>query len=53
VRLLLCNAAAGLSDLEEAWVVASLYREDKLNPERRVMPSDGSEPMGIAGGNSA
>ena len=31
VRLLLCNAAAGLSDLEEAWVVASLYREDKLS----------------------
>ena len=31
VRLLLCNAAAGLSDLEEAWVVASLYREDKLD----------------------
>jgi len=31
VRLLLCNAAAGLSDLEEAWIVASLYREDKLD----------------------
>jgi ParB-like chromosome segregation protein Spo0J len=31
VRLLLCNAAAGLSDLEEAWVVASLYRDDKLS----------------------
>lgn len=31
VRLLLCNAAAGLSELEEAWVVRSLYREDKLD----------------------
>ena len=31
VRLLLCNAQAGLSDLEEAWVVRSLYREDKLD----------------------
>jgi ParB-like chromosome segregation protein Spo0J len=30
VRLLLCNAAAGLSDLEEAWVVRSLYRDEKL-----------------------
>lgn len=31
VRLLHCNRAAGLSELEEAWVVRSLYREDKLN----------------------
>lgn len=31
VRLLRCNAATGLSDLEEAWVVRSLYREDKLD----------------------
>jgi ParB-like chromosome segregation protein Spo0J len=31
VRLLLCNAASGLSDLEVAWVVRSLYREDKLD----------------------
>lgn len=30
VRLLLCNAASGLSDLEVAWVVRSLYREDHL-----------------------
>jgi ParB-like chromosome segregation protein Spo0J len=30
VRLLLCNEASGLSDLEVAWVVRSLYREDKL-----------------------
>jgi len=29
-RLLKCNVAAGLSDLEEAWVVRSMYREDKL-----------------------
>jgi ParB-like chromosome segregation protein Spo0J len=31
VRLLLCNAVAGLSDIEEAWVIRSLYREDQLN----------------------
>jgi ParB-like chromosome segregation protein Spo0J len=31
VRLLLCNAVSGLSDLEVAWVVRSLYREDKLD----------------------
>jgi len=31
VRLLRCNANAGLSDLEEAWLVRSLYRDDKLN----------------------
>ncbi|MHB8874341.1 MAG: ParB/RepB/Spo0J family partition protein [Myxococcaceae bacterium] len=30
VRLLRCNAGAGLSDLEEAWLVKSLYREDQL-----------------------
>ena len=31
VRLLLCNRAGGLSELEEAWLVKSLYRDDKLN----------------------
>jgi ParB-like chromosome segregation protein Spo0J len=31
VRLLLCNATTGLSELEEAWVVRSLYRDDKLD----------------------
>jgi ParB-like chromosome segregation protein Spo0J len=31
VRLLLCNATAGLSDLEVAWVVRALYREDKVD----------------------
>jgi ParB-like nuclease family protein/KorB-like protein with beta-barrel domain len=30
VRLLRCNAGAGLSELEEAWLVRSLYREDEL-----------------------
>jgi len=30
VRLLRCNAALGLSELEEAWVVRSLYRDDEL-----------------------
>jgi ParB/RepB/Spo0J family partition protein len=31
VRLLRCNATSGLSDLEEAWLVRSLYREDELH----------------------
>ena len=31
VRLWRCNAAAGLSEIEEAWLVRSLYREDKLS----------------------
>lgn len=31
VRLMLCNVGLGLSALEEAWVVRSLYREDKLD----------------------
>ncbi len=31
VRLLCCNASAGLAELEEAWLVRSLYREDHLN----------------------
>ena len=30
VRLLRCNAVAGLSELEEGWLVRSLYREDLL-----------------------
>jgi ParB-like chromosome segregation protein Spo0J len=34
VRLLLCNATAGLSDLEVAWVVRALYREDKIDQPR-------------------
>ena len=31
VRLLQCNTASGLSDLEVAWVVRSLYREEHLD----------------------
>lgn len=31
LRLLWCNAASGLSELEVAWVVRSLYREDDLS----------------------
>jgi len=30
VRLLCCNASTGLAELEEAWLVRSLYREDRL-----------------------
>ena len=31
VRLLRCNEGAGLSELEEAWLVRSLYRDDALS----------------------
>jgi hypothetical protein len=31
VRLLCCNAGSGLGELEEAWLVRSLYREDRLS----------------------
>jgi ParB-like chromosome segregation protein Spo0J len=31
VRLLCCNASSSLADLEEAWLVRSLYREDQLS----------------------
>jgi ParB-like chromosome segregation protein Spo0J len=31
VRLLCCNTGTGLADLEEAWLVRSLYRDDRLN----------------------
>lgn len=31
VRLLLCNQASVLSELEEAWLVRSLYREDRMS----------------------
>jgi ParB-like nuclease domain len=34
VRLLLCNASSGLSELEVAWVVRALYREDQLGQPR-------------------
>lgn len=31
VRLLCCNAGTGLAEIEEAWLVRSLYREDRLS----------------------
>jgi hypothetical protein len=31
VRLLCCNAGSGLGELEEAWLVRSLYRDDRLS----------------------
>lgn len=37
VRLLRCNASSGLSDLEEAWLVRALYREDALNQPQIAM----------------
>lgn len=37
VRLVGCNAAAGLSDLEEAWLVRSLYRDDHLSQPQIAM----------------
>jgi hypothetical protein len=37
VRLLCCNASTGLSELEEAWLVRSLYREDQLKQPQIAM----------------
>lgn len=34
VRLLRCNESGGLSELEEGWLVRSLYREDQLSQPR-------------------
>lgn len=40
VRLLCCNASTGLAELEEAWLVRSLYREDRLSqPQIAVLLS--------------
>lgn len=37
VRLLCCNADASLAQLEEAWLVRSLYREDRLSQPQIAM----------------
>jgi len=37
VRLLCCNASTGMAELEEAWLVRSLYREDRLSQPRIAM----------------
>ena len=37
VRLLCCNAGTSLAELEEAWLVRSLYREDRLNQPQIAM----------------
>lgn len=37
VRLWRCNAGTGLSDLEEAWLVRSLYREEELTQPQIAM----------------
>lgn len=37
VRLLCCNANASLTQLEEAWLVRSLYREDRLSQPQIAM----------------
>jgi len=37
VRLLCCNASAGLSEIEEAWLVRSLYREDRIKQPQIAM----------------
>lgn len=40
VRLFRCNTGSGLSDLEEAWLVKSLYRDDQLSqPQIAVLLS--------------
>ena len=37
VRLLCCNASTCLAELEEAWLVRSLYREDRLSQPQIAM----------------
>jgi hypothetical protein len=37
VRLLCCNASTNLAELEEAWLVRSLYREDGLSQPQIAM----------------
>ena len=37
VRLLCCNASTGLCELEEGWLVRSLYREDGLSQPQIAM----------------
>jgi ParB-like chromosome segregation protein Spo0J len=37
VRLLTCNAGGGLGEIEEAWLVRSLYREDRLRQPEIAM----------------
>ena len=37
VRRLCCNAGSGLGELEEAWLVRSLYREDRLSQPQIAM----------------
>jgi ParB-like chromosome segregation protein Spo0J len=37
VRLLRCNAGAGLCELEEGWLVRSLYRDDHLSQPQIAM----------------
>lgn len=37
VRLVRCNVATGLSELEEAWLVRSLHREDRLSQPQIAM----------------
>lgn len=37
VRLLCCNVGAGLAELEEAWLVRSLYRDDRISQPQIAM----------------
>ena len=37
VRLFRCNAGAGLSELEEAWLIRSLHREEQLSQPQIAM----------------
>jgi ParB-like chromosome segregation protein Spo0J len=37
VRLWRCNASAGLSELEESWLIRSLYRDDQLTQPQIAM----------------
>ena len=47
VRLLCCNASTGLSELEEAWLVRSLYREDRLSQPQIARAAGSAQELGV------
>lgn len=47
VRLLCCNAGSGLAELEEAWLVRSLYREDRLTQPADRAAAEPTQELGM------
>lgn len=52
VRLAELHQHRGLTELEQGWLVRSLYRDDKLNLESRTMPSAARKSMNRQGSPS-